>query len=607
MRILTLDFETYDPNIRKYGSGWCFKYHYPEVEFEVLGCGLITHDGEEIYIDFRNDEEPSFLLRTYIEEHDAILCHNSLYDIGILKYLFKGQDEIWSTKLLIDTMLLAKHDNQSRFSYGLDSLCKDYSCTELKESNILYDFAWESGIYQKDHKDRTGRTCHTRPSEKVLHEWCMADMRRFTAHIVEEYCLQDVRATKALYNLLQLLTSYLDYTVDSDILKVCIECKVNGVRIDLNKSRELLAKNKEIISDEENIVFLTLGCPDNFNINSHKNLAKCLLDAGYKLPKTINGNYSINKEWLDDQPEEIYKHIRRYRKAVKVNEYIQKLINYQEVIPGQYIKDNIGWLYPSLKPYGATATGRFSSGGGTGCNELNIQQIPRRDEEFSAPLRDIFIAHENEVLVCADFSSQESRLQVHYAAIMGCTGAAAIKQQYIDIATTDFHELVANICRLSRENAKTINLGLSYGMGQAKLILKLGVGYEEGSKILKQYHKLLPFLRQLQNITTKTMEKNNYIKTIGGRKLRLGEHDYASKALNKLIQGSAGDQIVRSMIAGYKAGLKILFSVHDEIVISSKCPDTDKKLLEDVMCNSVKLCLPMYVDSGVGESWGKAK
>jgi len=462
-------------------------------------------------------------------------------------------------------------------------------------------------VYQQEHKERTNRSCHTRPSIKVLHEWCMEDMRRFPAHIIEGYCLQDVRATKALYNILDPLTSYLDRTVDSDILKVCIDCKINGVRIDINKAKALLIKNKDIIADEENIVFLALGCPDNFNINSHKNLTKCLMDVGYILPKTIKGSYSINKEWLDDQPEEIYKHIRRYRKAVKVKEYIQKLIDYQQVIPEKYIKDNIGWLYPSLKPYGATATGRFSSGGGIGCKELNIQQIPRRDEEFSAPLRDLFLPHEGEVLCCADFSSQESRLQVHYAALMGCTKANFVKQKYIDDPQTDFHELVAQICNISRDEAKTINLGLSYGMGQTKLILSLGVGQQEGAKILRQYHKLLPFLKELQNITTKTMVKNGYIKTIGGRKLRLSEHDYAGKALNKLIQGSAADQIKRSMISAYKYGLKVLFSVHDEIVISSTVPIAHKTLLITAMCHSIKLSLPMYIDCGTGDSWGKAK
>ena len=47
MKILTLDAETQDPNLMRYGSGWCFKYHYPEVEFEVLLIGCIGWDNKK--------------------------------------------------------------------------------------------------------------------------------------------------------------------------------------------------------------------------------------------------------------------------------------------------------------------------------------------------------------------------------------------------------------------------------------------------------------------------------------------------------------------------------------------------------------------------------
>lgn len=609
-RILFLDFETYDPNLRTYGMGWCFKYHYPEVEFEVLGCGLLDCEGKEHYLDFQEDNEFINLqyqcLKGLIKRHDVIVCHNAMYDIGIIKYLFRDED-VLKDKVIVDTMLLAKHDNQHRFSYGLDSLCKDYKCVEGKESDLLHEYAWLSGLYQADVKERTGRSCHTPPTHKTMNNWCMGDMRRFPSGIVRDYCLQDIRATKALYDVLEPLTQYIDKQVDSDIIKVCIDCKLNGVRINTNKAIELLDDNKRIAEEEEDIVHVMLGWHDDFNINSSKILGRLLVAAGYKIPVTDKGNISLQGKWLDEQPEEIFQHIRRYRKALKVNEYIQKLVSYQDVIPVQYRKEGIGWLYPTLKPYGATATGRFSSGGGEKCNELNIQQIPRRDEDFGAPMRALFLPHEGERLICLDFSSQEPRLMVHYATLLGCTGAKEIAQKYREDPSLSYHNLVAEMCNIVKDHAKTINLGLAYGMGDTKLINSLGVDYVEGKRILRQYHKLLPFLKQLQHITEKNMVKLGYIKTIGGRKLKLGPMEYPNKTLNKLMQGSAADQIIKSMIAANKAGVRLLFCVHDEIIASSSNAEEDYKILEDCMLNSVKVVVPMYSDGGIGSTWREAK
>lgn len=614
MKILTLDFESYDPCLLTYGMGSCLKYHFYTVPFEIVGCGLQTYDGTEEYIAFNVGNDfigiSYDLLEDHIKNHDAILCQNSLYDISILKYMYRDRP-VWQDKLIIDTLLLAKHDDQSRFSYGLDALCQAYKCAEKKESDILHDYAWLSGIYQCEHRQSTGRECHTRPSKSVMNKFCMADLRRFPTDIVGEYCLQDVRATRALYDVLINKLSYLNLELDSDILKVCVDTKFNGVRIDLNKAKELLEKFKEVAKYEEDIVYRMLGCPREFHIGCNILLGELLHKKGYKLPVTKLGNLSLRAEWLKEQDDEIYTHISRYRKSLKVNEYLNKIIKYQDIIPEEAKVNGKGWLYPSLKPYGATATGRFSSGGGKGCNEISIQQIPRRDEEFGAPIRELFLPHDGENMVCGDYSGQESRLQVHHATLIGCTGAKQIAQMYIDNPRIDYHQLVADICGIERDHAKTINLGLSYGMGKTKLLNQLKVDFCRGTSILEQYSKLLPFMIELQIVVEKIIKKNGCIKLMDGSKLKLGEFERAGKALNKLVQGNAGVQCRMAMISAWKAGLKLLFSVHDEIVISSKEPIEDGKILkgcmEDSVQDLVKLEVPMYVEYGHGDNWGVAK
>ena len=63
-----------------------------------------------------------------------------------------------------------------------------------------------------------------------------------------------------------------------------------------------------------------------------------------------------------------------------------------------------------------------------------------------------------------------------------------IKQQ-----DADFHTIVADMADIPRVQAKTINLGLFYGMGKNKLQAELGVNKEKAEEIFTQYHTQVPF------------------------------------------------------------------------------------------------------------------
>lgn len=617
MKTLTIDFETYDPLLKTHGMGWCFKYHYPDVTFDVLGVGY--RDSRNIVGYMQNTTDNNFLefLKQLILSHDALICHNALYDIGCLRLLYKDID-ITKDKLIIDTMLLAKHHDQNHIIYGLDSLTKFYNCVNHKESDILHDYVWKSGIYQSDIKTKTNRNMHTRPSVNVLSQWCMSDMRRFPLDIISQYCIQDVNATYELYSRLHKTITACNLQTLSDIVKVCIQCKINGVRIDLQKVRKLQVEFEKIAADSYIDVCDALNVDiDVFNLSSPKQLGVALINLGYTVPTTKKGNLSVTSKWLDAQTHGVFATISYFRKATKVKDvFLTKLLQYQEAIPESDRDTNIGWLYPTLRPLGATKTGRFSSGSGqTNNNEISIHQIPARDGDFGAPVRDLFLPHEGEQLVCGDFSSQEPRLQVHYAEVIGCTGAKEIADEYRKNINFDIYTYIAEIANIERKTAKTIHLGLSYGMHINKLAETLEVTLDEAKHLLDQYYTHFPFMRELQNITAKTLKKNKYIKTVCGRKLGI-DLDFLwnnkirtqeNKALSKLIQGSAADQVIAAMIAVHKAGLKLLFSVHDELLISSKNAESDKLLLIDYMCNSVKLNVPMSVECNVGNTWGEAK
>ena len=119
-------------------------------------------------------------------------------------------------------------------------------------------------------------------------------------------------------------------------------------------------------------------------------------------------------------------------------------------------------INPIRSDQGGTVTGRFSY------SNPNLQQIPARNKDLGPMIRSLFIPEEKHKWGCFDYSQQEPRLVVHFAAT---TEPISYDQSVKDIVekfkdnAVDFHQTVADMANISRTQAKTINLGLFYGMG----------------------------------------------------------------------------------------------------------------------------------------------
>jgi len=274
---------------------------------------------------------------------------------------------------------------------------------------------------------------------------------------------------------------------------------------------------------------------------------------------------------------------------------------------------------------GGTVTGRFSY------SNPNLQQIPARNKELGPAIRSLFIPEEGHTWGCFDYSQQEPRLVVHYAlATLGTTGVASIAEEYNKKdSNTDFHKMVAKITGMPRREAKTINLGLFYGMGKNKLQAELGVSKLKAEDLFRTYHDKVPFVKQLMDATMKRAQDSGKIRTLLGRLCRfhlwepnqfgihkalphdkaLLEHGpgirraYTYKALNRLIQGSAADMTKKAMIDLHKEGIIPHIQVHDELDISVK-DDKEAKQIVQIMETSVELEVPNKVDYEAGSNWG---
>jgi len=208
-------------------------------------------------------------------------------------------------------------------------------------------------------------------------------------------------------------------------------------------------------------------------------------------------------------------------------------------------------------------------------------------------------------------------------------------EAYRENPDTDFHQMVADMAGIGRKQAKTIGLGLMYGMGKAKLAAQLDLDLEEAGELIQTFHTKVPFLKGTVNAVMRRIEhpaSGGAIRTLLGRKCRfplwepmqwglnkaLPYEEAAAKygprikramtykGLNRLIQGSAADQTKKAMLELHRAGYRVLLQVHDEVVIS-----VDKK--EDaieaskIMAQAVELEVPSRCDVEVGPNWGEAK
>jgi DNA polymerase I-like protein with 3'-5' exonuclease and polymerase domains len=203
---------------------------------------------------------------------------------------------------------------------------------------------------------------------------------------------------------------------------------------------------------------------------------------------------------------------------------------------------------------------------------------------------------------------------------------------YNDDPNSDFHQTVEDMADIKRTQAKTINLGLFYGMGKNKLQAELGVSKEKANELFNTYHGKVPFVKQLMDAVMSRAQRKGKVRTLLGGLCRfplwepnqfgihkplphddaLAEHGpgirraYTYKALNKLIQGSAADMTKKAMIDLHAEGIIPHLQVHDELDISIQNKKEVEKI-RDIMESTVSLEVPNKVDYEEGDNWGSIK
>ena len=517
------------------------------------------------------------------------IFHNAMYDVSWIRSLgFQIRGGI------IDTMIAASLIDENRFSYTLDSVGKDYIGMR-KNEKLLQDAAKDFGVNPK------------------------AEMWRLPAPFVGEYAEKDAEITLKLWHALQHEISKQDlwdvFNLETSLFPCLVDMKFKGVRVDAQKAMSVKAQlqqtEKELLQDINKIAGFDV------EIWAAASIAKAFEKVKLPYDRTEKGAPSFTKNFLATHPAELPKLINEAREINKANTtFIDTILKHEH---NGRIHAEINQI---RSDQGGTVTGRFSY------NNPNLQQIPARHKHLGPLIRSLFIPEEGHEWGCFDYSQQEPRILVHFASLMKLEGTGSIVDAYND-GSADFHQMIADMAGIERKQAKTINLGIMYGMGKNKLMAELGLMKDAAEKLLKTYHQRAPFVKMLSEAVARRADDSGKIRTIGGRLCHfdlwephgfgikkplphadaLREHGpgikraFTYKALNKLIQGSAADMTKKSMLALYQEGVIPHVQIHDELDISVSSVEEAQKII-DVMEQAVELQVPNKVDFEKGTNWG---
>jgi DNA polymerase I-like protein with 3'-5' exonuclease and polymerase domains len=586
---IAIDLETRDPNLMSMGSGSV------RGDGEVVGIAVAV-EGWSGYFPIAHEAGGNMdraLVLDWFEEvlhTDATkIFHNAMYDVSWIRSLgFQIRGGI------IDTMIAASLVNENRWSFTLDSISKEFIGMG-KNEKVLTDSAKAWGVNPK------------------------AEMWRLPAPLVGEYAERDAEVTLKLWHALQHEITQQDlwdiFNLETSLFPCLVDMKFKGVRVDVEKAAalrtQLTKTEKGLHRDIKKLVGFDV------EIWAASSIQKAFDNQKIPYDRTDKGAPSFTKNFLATHPAELPKLINEAREINKANTtFIETILKHEH--QGRIHSD----INQIRSDDGGTVTGRFSY------SNPNLQQIPARHKELGPLIRSLFIPEQGHKWGCFDYSQQEPRIVVHFSSLLKLEGSSMIVDQYNN-GEADFHQMIADMAGIERKQAKTINLGLMYGMGKNKLMAELGLLKEAAEKLIKTYHQKAPFVKMLSDAVTRRAEDSGKIRTIGGRLCHfdmwephgygikkalphadaLREHGpgikraFTYKALNKLIQGSAADMTKKAMLALYEEGVIPHIQIHDELDISVHSPEQIEKII-NVMEDAVKLEVPNKVDYEEGDSWG---
>ena len=648
---IAIDTETYDPDLQAAGAGWARKSGH------LCGVSIAAKFGDEIWSNYypinhpNTNNWPKDKVIDYItdcfKKAKVRVFANAEYDMGWLNRYGVPLSAMIANGPIDDVLAKAVLVDETWLSHSLDNVGAFY-VGERKDEELL-----------KDHQVRS--TYGIQDIKK--------DLWKLPAGFVGAYAEQDAVLTLKADDALDphiahhpLTGKSLEkvYDLERRLIPMLFEMHKRGVKIDVNRAEQVKVELEQKKQELQNKINEMGGL--KININSGDDIGAACDNLGISYPRTARTNKpSFTADFLDNSENEFLLMIREARKIGKVQStFIDPIID----------KCVDGRIYPQLNALkrvedgldgsSGTITGRLS------CVKPNLQQVSSRDKVLAPIVRSIFLPDEGYLWGNFDYSQQEPRMTIHIAHLLRQLGVVGLDRVEEAVAKfnanprTDNHQMVADMVGIARRPAKTINLGLSYGMGALKLAKKLGLPTEidergkevagkEAKDLIKLFNQKLPYLKGFMNCAAQRAQNVGAVTTLLGRHSRynlwtaknwaksqhLGmrvkediERDIAQlgeksewygvplvraktfSAMNHIVQGSSADQTKLAMLTVYENKIVLPYTqIHDAL----DCP-IDKtrvhahvKEIHDAMVHAMELVVPTVVDVELGETWGSVQ
>jgi len=633
--VVALDCETKDIGLIKgLGAGWAYGYGSFRGGGYICGVSWAT-EGSSGYAPIIHPDSDCFDHNTVMrwvtdlaKSGTRLLFHSASYDYGWLK---EGGADL-SSAAIDDSLAACVLVEENEFSYRLDDCCKRIGLPG-KDMRLLEDAVeWAGG----------------KRSEARANIW------QLPADLAGPYGETDAVQTYQLWGQteLPLRTQELTgaYETEMGLVPMIVAMRKRGIRINERRVREFMAEFRAARDEMLMQVgeLLELGRAATMEeIRSPRQMEIWHEREHIAFPRTAKAKQgSFQKEWMEKHPHPLP---RACAMADMYDESASKFL--ENYLLSYSVK---GRIHAEIHQYrdttGGTRSHRFSY------SEPPLQQMPSPDKDpkigIGIKIRSCFEPEEGERWCALDYSQQEPRLTVHFAAKVNAIGAQTAVARYIDNPRTDYHAMVAEMTERPRPVAKILNLAMTYGKGKRSLAEELGVSLQEAEAILVDYHRRLPFIKSLEDKCKVAAGSRGYIRLIDGARMHYPqweggwidwdvrkdaemrgkkltpcsreeaearqadpEHPWSKtrlrradtrKSLNNLIQGSAARQTKRAMLAMWREGIVPMIQMHDEVGIST-AEERVALRAQTIMIETTPLVVPTIVDFEVGPTWGEAK
>lgn len=600
--LVGFDLETRDPLLKKKGPGWAFRPALGDKAGYVVGVSFSWGAGPDrgkVYYPLRHEgggnmDDAEAVMR-YVRDVVTdpavqLVSHNAQYDLGwLLEQGIQPANLPYDTQIAV--ALLDEHRGTMpkgpERGYSLNACALSY-LKRPKNEDLLNRAAAHFGVDPK------------------------SGLWKLPAQFVGPYGASDAEDTLDLWlhvePKLRAQKLLRVFTLELNVTQVLLAMRQRGRRIDQDKAELLRVKYTAKLDEAQRKLNTLAGRP--INVGSNPDMLALFKARGLVDPKATEGSFdkAFLKAHASDEASRWVSVIRRYGKALStyVNGYLLDMpVNGR--LHGTYNQ--------TASDEGGTVSGRTSS------SLPNEQNWPARDGELGKDIRECSLPEEGTEWMTGDFSAQEPRLAAHLAIAVGAEGAEEIRREYHANPRLDTHRWVADLLDIIRPDAKTIQLAVMYGRGEASTCraLNLPTVWEgegkfrreyagpEGKAKIEAYHARFPFMRDTADRVKRKAKREGWIKTLLGRRCHFGEHaspDFT--AFNRWVQGSAADQAKEAMVQVHKEGVVPLVMVHDSL----DCPTTSRAQgarIKEIMENAVPLLVPFIVDVGYGSNWAEAK